>query len=321
MNGRHRPVLLAETVRLLDVRPGEIIFDGTVGAGGHAAALLERAGPGGRLVGMDVDPAALELARARLAEFGDRAHLHQGNFAEFEQVLAIEGLATVDVALVDVGVSSMQLDEAERGFSFQQSGPLDMRMDPSAPMTAAEVVNELPESELADVIYRFGEERLSRRIARRIVEARTSSPIRTTEELARIVLSAQPGGGRKWQRIHPATRTFQALRIYVNRELESLEQFCGSIIDRLSEGGRVAVISFHSLEDRIVKQTFREASRARRVELLTRKPVEADEAEESENPRSRSAKLRVVRRLTAEESRIKRLGKYGRERADEHDEQ
>ena len=312
MNGRHRPVLLTETVRLLDPQAGDIILDGTVGAGGHAAALLERAGETGRLVALDVDPAALQLAAERLAAFGPRVHLHRENFSQFEQVLAEEGLERVDVALLDVGVSSMQLDEAERGFSFQQSGPLDMRMDPSAGLTAADVVNELPEDELADIIYRYGEERLSRRIARRIVEARTRGPITTTEELARIVLGAQPGGG-KWQRIHPATRTFQALRIYVNGELESLEKFCGRIVDRLNEGGRVGVISFHSLEDRIVKQVFKEEARGGRVEVLTRKPIEATPEEQGENPRSRSAKLRVARKLTEEESRVKRLGKYGRE--------
>lgn len=313
MNGRHRPVLLTETVRLLDPKPGETILDGTVGLGGHSAALLEQAGAGSRLIGLDVDPEALKSAAERLAPFGDRVRLHHANYRDFEQVLASEGLAMVDVALLDVGVSSMQLDEPQRGFSFQQSGPLDMRMDSGAELTAADVVNQLPESELADIIFRYGEDRLSRRIAHRIVEARRREPIRTTEELARIVLAAQPGRG-KWQRIHPATRTFQALRIYVNGELESLEQFCGRIFDRLTPGGRIGVISFHSLEDRIVKQAFRSQAQSGKVELLTRKPVEATPEEQGENPRSRSAKLRVARRLTDEESEIKLHGKYGRSR-------
>lgn len=298
MNGDHVPVLLAEVLELLAPQPGERILDGTVGGGGHARALLERASPGGRLIGLDRDAWALERAAGVLpANDPKRCVLRQANYAEFARVLDELGVDRVDVALLDLGVSSFQLDQAERGFSFQQDGPLDMRMDRSEGPTAADLVNELSAEELADIFYRYGEERFSRRIAARIVEARSREPITRTEQLARLVLAARPGKARgTWQRIHPATRVFQSLRICLNRELESLETFCRTMAGRLSPGGRLGIISFHSLEDRIVKQSFRQQADEGVFERVTRKPVVATDEESQRNARSRSAKLRVVRR-------------------------
>lgn len=311
----HIPVLLEPVLRLL--RVAEIgasdevgrFVDGTVGAGGHAAAILEAA-PGARLLGLDRDPAALALARERLAPFGARAALAHASYEDMpEQVAAwlSEDDPLVDGILLDLGVSSMQLDQAERGFAFMQDGPLDMRFDPtSGEPSAADLVNLLDAGELADILYRYGEERHSRRIAQAIVAAR---PLHTTRALAEVVARASRGPREK---IHPATRTFQALRIAVNDELGAVERALPATISLLRPGGRLAVISFHSLEDRIVKQTFkREATdclcpprqpictcgHRASVALFTRKPVEADEAEIARNPRSRSAKLRVVERL------------------------
>jgi 16S rRNA (cytosine1402-N4)-methyltransferase len=306
----HIPVLLAPVLDLLrvnELRAGRFV-DGTVGAGGHAAAILEAA-PDARLLGLDRDPAALALARERLAPFGERATLVHASYEDMPAQVAAwlgEG-AQVDGILLDLGVSSMQLDQAERGFAFMQEGPLDMRFDPTSDVpTAADLVNLLEADELADILYRYGEERHSRRIAQAIVANR---PFHTTRELAEVVASAYRGPREK---IHPATRTFQALRIAVNDELGAVERTLPRAIDLLRPGGRLAVISFHSLEDRIVKQTFkREATdcicpprqpvctcgHTASVKLITRKPVEADDAEIAHNPRSRSAKLRVVERL------------------------
>ena len=302
MNGDHVPVLLAEVLELLAPRAGERVLDGTVGGGGHARALLEQVSPGGRLIGLDRDASALQRA-AGLLPVGqpDRCVLRQANYVDFAGVLDELGERTVDVALLDLGVSSFQLDQAERGFSFQQDGPLDMRMDASGGPTAADLVNELAEEDLADIFYKYGEERFSRRIAARIVQARRQEPITSTGQLARLVLSARPGKARgQWQRIHPATRVFQSLRIYLNRELESLETFCRTIADRLSPGGRLGIISFHSLEDRIVKQSFKQSASDGVFERVTRKPVTATDEERQRNARSRSAKLRVVCRRGAE---------------------
>jgi len=306
----HLPVLLEPVLALLrvvDTGAGRFV-DGTVGAGGHAAALLEAA-PEARLLGLDRDPAALALARERLAPFGARAVLAHASYEDMPaQVAAWLGAdAQVDGILLDLGVSSMQLDQAERGFAFMQDGPLDMRFDPtSGEPGAADLVNLLDADELADILYRYGEERHSRRIAQAIVAAR---PLDTTRALADIVASAQRGPREK---IHPATRTFQALRIAVNDELGALERALPRALDLLRPGGRLAVISFHSLEDRIVKQTFRREAtdclcpprqpictcgHRARVALITRKPVIASAAEIARNPRSRSAKLRVVERL------------------------
>jgi 16S rRNA (cytosine1402-N4)-methyltransferase len=281
----HASVLLAESLELLAVRPGGLYVDGTVGLGGHAAAILERSGPGGRLVGLDRDAEALEAAAERLRPFGARARLVHADYREIPSVLQGE---RADGVLLDLGTSSLQLDTPERGFSFRSEGPLDMRMDPSGGETAADVVNRARETDLADIIFRFGEERASRRIARAIVAARRQARIRTTTELAAIVRRA---AGRSRPGLDPATRTFQALRIHVNRELEGLGPALRAAAECLAPRGRMAVIAFHSLEDREVKQTFR-ALGTEGFSVLTRRPLRPGAEETGANPRSRSARLR-----------------------------
>jgi len=301
----HQPVLLTEVIQALQPRPGGINIDGTVGAGGHAAAILKVSTPDGQLYGLDQDENALALAGERLSEFGERVHLLHTNFDRLQQCQ----LPPADGILLDLGVSSMQFDRPERGFSFQADGPLDMRMDPSAPRTAADLVNHLPEGDLADLIYRYGEERQSRRIARAIAQDR---PFERTQELADLIARVvRPGksGPRGKSRIHPATRTFQALRIVVNDELGALERVLPQAIAQLAPGGRLAIISFHSLEDRIVKQYFQQEARdcicppeqpvctcrhKATIHIITKKPITPSLAEIDENPRARSAKLRVV---------------------------
>jgi 16S rRNA (cytosine1402-N4)-methyltransferase len=311
----HVPVLLKETLDGLRVREGGVYIDGTVGAGGHASAILEQA-KGVRLLGLDVDPTALEIAGRRLLPYIEqgRARLVRSNFSDLDSVAESEGFAPASGVLLDLGVSSMQLDTPERGFSFRAGGPLDMRLDPSGQVTAADLVNTLPESELADLIYKYGEEPASRRIARRIVEARRNGQITTTDQLRSIVYGAVGGrtAGRSRSAIHPATRTFQALRIAVNRELQVLEEGLASAVKVLEPGGRLAVISFHSLEDRIVKLFIRQeqkgcicppelptcvCGRKPTLRAINRRPVEASDAEARRNPRSRSAKLRVAERI------------------------
>jgi len=306
----HVPVLYREVLTLLGPRPGGRYVDCTVGAGGHAEGLLKASAPDGWLLGLDVDPAAIEISRRRLLPFGDRAVLVRSNYVHLVKVATARGFDQVDGILFDLGVSSIQLDRAERGFSFQSEGPLDMRLDPSRPVTAADLVNSLSEQELADLIYRYGEEPASRSIARAIVAAR---PLRTTSELAEIVARTVPRSRtRTRQGRHPATRVFQALRIAVNAELENLEKALRDALDLLKPGGRLAVIAFHSLEDRIAKQVFARESmdcicpperivctcgHRRRVERVTRRPVRPGAQEVTDNPRSRSARLRVVARI------------------------
>ena len=303
----HLPVLPAEVLRALtDPDPGEgWLLDGTLGAGGHTRLLLEAA-PRARVLGLDRDATALVLARHRLGPLAERARLVQAGFAEAAEVARAEGIGELAGALLDLGVSSMQLDQAGRGFSFQREGPLDMRRDPTRGPTAREVVATLPEGELADVIYQLGEEPASRQIARAIVVARARHPLETTTDLAEVVREALGGGGGRPRsrgahgrrtRLDPATRTFQALRLYVNRELEQLEQGLPAIWGLLRPGARLAVISFHSLEDRPVKLFFRGLKVERRARVLTKKPLRAGEAEVACNPRARSAKLRVAERL------------------------
>ncbi len=302
----HQSVLLDAVLEYLAPRPGGVYVDGTLGSGGHAVALLARAGGAARLLGVDRDAAALERARVRLAPYGDRCCLVQGNFADMASLAAGQGLAAVDGIVLDLGVSSDQLAAAERGFSFQTDGPLDMRMDARQPLTAADLVRTLTEADLADVLWTLGEEPQSRRIARAVVRARAQAPIVTTGALAALVSAAL--GGRREKR-HPATRTFQALRLAVNEELESLERGLAAALGLLREGGRLAVITFHSLEDRIVKQCLRlHAGRwvalpaggevwegaEPAVRLLTRKPVLPSPEEVAQNPRARSAKLRAA---------------------------
>lgn len=300
----HEPVLLAEALAMLAVRPGGLYVDGTVGLGGHAAAILDAGAPDARLLGLDRDAETLDRAREALASYGDRVRLVH---ADFREAPAWLGGERADGVLLDLGVSSVQLDTAERGFSFQADGPLDMRMDRSAGETAADVVNEMDEEDLADVIYRFGEDRASRRIARAIVSARRQHRIATTGELATLVRRA---AGRPQRRpgLDPATRTFQALRIYVNRELDRLSDALRALAACLAPNGRLAVIAFHSLEDREVKHTFRalgaeslDPLRAgdKGFEVLAKKPVRPGDAEAARNPRSRSARLRGLRRREA----------------------
>jgi 16S rRNA (cytosine1402-N4)-methyltransferase len=290
----HLPVLSAEAVALLRPRPDGVYVDATVGLGGHAAALV--AAGAGRVIGIDRDDAALARARARLAPVADRVELVHADYRDLARVLAERGLRGVDGVLVDLGVSSLQFDDASRGFSFRDAGPLDMRMDRSRGPTAEELLANADEATLADVIWRFGEERHARRIARAIVRARARAPLTDTSALARVVRGA--AGGRGHQRLDPATRTFQALRIWVNRELEGLDVFLETATAGLAPGGRLVVIAFHSLEDRIVKHTLRRlATAGPAIRLLTRKPVVPGEAEIRQNPRARSAHLRSVERV------------------------
>ena len=293
MQGGHASVLLAESLELLAVRPGGLYVDGTVGPGGHAAAILERSGPEGRLLGLDRDAEVLESAGERLRPFGARARLVHADYRAIPRLLAGE---RADGVLLDLGTSSVQLDTPERGFSFRAEGPLDMRMDRSGGETAADLVNRMSEPDLADLIYRFGEERASRRIARAIVAARRRGRIRTTAELAGIVRSA--AGRARRPGLDPATRTFQALRIQVNRELEGLGPALAAIAGCLAPRGRLAVIAFHSLEDREVKHAFRELAREG-FTLLTRRPLRPSGAETARNPRSRSARLHALERAEA----------------------
>jgi 16S rRNA (cytosine1402-N4)-methyltransferase len=290
----HEPVMVPEVVSLLDPSRGGLFVDCTVGMGGHARALLE--GGAARIVALDRDPAALALAREALASYGERVTLVHADYRELAQVLDAHGISTVDGARADLGVSSMQLDAEGRGFSFRRDEPLDMRMDQTQGPTAAELIRTVDEEELADVIFQFGEERYSRRIARAIAAARREAAIATTGQLAAIVRRAIPRRG--YQRIDPATRTFQALRIWVNRELDGLDAFLADAARRLREGARLAVLTFHSLEDRIVKHAFRALERgAQTVRILTKRPLLPSEAEVARNPRSRSAKLRAIERL------------------------
>ena len=316
LSANHVPVLLQEAIDFLNVRRGRTYIDATVGLGGHSYEIAKRLGAAGHLIGFDKDPRALEVAGIRLrASAGEetadssafapltprndkvfldwpRVELRQGSFAELANG---QRPATIDGLLADIGVSSLQLDDAARGFSFQADGPLDMRMDPHAERTAEQVVNHLDERELADVIYEFGEERRSRRIARAIVRSR---PIRSTAHLAEVISATARPMNQAERRIHPATRTFQALRIFVNQELDDLKALLEAAPRLLKPGGRVVIISFHSLEDRIVKDAFREGNiKYKHFRVLTKKPVTASELESDRNPRARSAKLRAAERI------------------------
>ncbi len=282
-------------MELLAPQSGRVFVDCTLGLGGHALSLLPRLTPG-RLIGLDADPHALDVARARLVEFAPHVHFVHANFRELPQVLSSLGVERVQGVLADLGMSSFQVEAPERGFSFLREGPLDMRMDPTQPRTAAEIVARWPERDLADLLANCGEERWARRIARRIAETRRRAPIRTTTDLAQLIAETVPGGGRG-MRIHPATRTFQALRMAVNDEASSLDELLRVLPDVLAPGGRAAIITFHSLEDRAVKRAFQQGRRDGQYHLLTRKPMRPSEQELAENPRSRSAKVRAVERL------------------------
>ena len=291
----HIPVLAAEVLQHLQPEHGGLFVDCTVGLGGHARALLD--GGATRLIGLDRDEEALALAKEALAAWRDRVELVHADYRAIDAVLDARGVTLVDGALADLGVSSLQFDAPGRGFSFQRDEPLDMRMDRGGGETAADLVARSTERELADAIFAYGEERFSRRIARALVDARREAPVDTTGRLASIVRRAIPRRG--YMRIDPATRTFQALRIWVNRELEGLDRFLAAAARRLRAGARLVVITFHSLEDRIVKHTFRalEHSRDSAVKVLTKRPVVAGDEELRRNPRARSAKLRAAERL------------------------
>jgi 16S rRNA (cytosine1402-N4)-methyltransferase len=291
-------------LRGLNPHPGQRLIDGTVGAGGHTEAILQATAPDGQVLALDADPAALTVARQRLIAYGERVRFVQANFSQLATVARDLDFVPVHGVLLDLGLSSMQLDSVERGFSFQSEGLLDMRYDPGGPTTAADLINNLSQDELADLLYRFGEERRSRAIARAIVAAR---PLHTTRELADVVTRAV--GGRRGARLHPATRTFQALRIAVNDELEALRKALPAATSILAPGGRLAVISFHSLEDRIVKEFFQRevkdcicppgqpvctCGHRATLHIITRKPITASSTEVTLNPRARSAKLRVA---------------------------
>ncbi len=310
----HTSVLLSETLRFLEPERGGVFVDCTLGMGGHSEEILKSA-PGASVIGIDRDSQAIDKATARLGQFGARFRAVHNDFREIKGILKELRETPVAGVLADLGVSSWQLDAPERGFSFRFDAPLDMRMNAESPeLTAAELLKTLSEEEIANIIYEYGEERFSRRIARRIIEKRENGePLETTDQLAELVAKAVKAG--RHERIHPATRTFQALRIAVNRELENLDLFLQDAIDVLKPNGKLAVISFHSLEDRIVKRAFRKLSgvcecpprlplcqcgAVRRVEILTNRPVVPNEAEMQANPRARSAKLRVCRRLESE---------------------
>jgi 16S rRNA (cytosine1402-N4)-methyltransferase len=301
----HLPVLYKEIIHALQPKAAGRYVDGTLGAGGHAAGILQASQPDGELLGLDLDPQALSIAGAALQSFGRRAHLVRASYVEMKAEAAKLGWDRVHGIVLDLGVSSMQLDTPERGFSFLQDGPLDMRFGPESGTTAADLVNSLPEAELADILYRYGEERMSRKIARILAQHR---PFSATRQLADLLLKTLG----KRERIHPATRTFQALRIAVNGELDAVERVLPVAIDLLEPGGRLAVISFHSLEDRLVKEYFRRESRdclcpprqpvctcghKASIQEVNRKPIEASQAETLENSRARSAKLRIAQKL------------------------
>ena len=307
----HTPVMVREVIASLRCRAGAIYIDGTIGGGGHAEAILKSTAPDGLLIGIDADGEAIREAEQRLAPFGDRKILVKGNFADMETILTEKNISKVDGILLDLGVSSHQLDTAERGFSFTLDAPLDMRMDFDCRRNAADLVNTLPWQELAGIIRDYGEERMAGRIARAIARGREHSTIRTTADLAGVVLRALPAEAAR-QKIHPATRTFQALRIAVNDELTQLQKAMASGMNRLEWGGRFSVISFHSLEDRIVKNAFRSGEKGctcppdlpvcacgkkPTLKVLTRKPVIPGDEEIRDNPRSRSAKLRTAERI------------------------
>lgn len=297
----HLPVMVNEVLEYLAPKAGEVILDATVGRGGHAEAIIPRLAPGGHYIGLDLDPGNIEYAHQRLSPIAAGANvtlsLHHANFQDARDILDQMNIDRVHGVLADLGFASSQIDDPQRGFSFrdpEEDAPLDMRLNPEQTTTAADLVNALPQRELANLIYAGGEEPLSRRIARKIVETRRSRPIRTTRELSELVRQAY-GPRARHSRMHPATRTFMALRIAVNGELEALERLLETLPRLLADEGRGVIISFHSLEDRRVKQAFQRFASAGQGERLTRKPIVADDAEREANPRSRSAKLRALR--------------------------
>jgi 16S rRNA (cytosine1402-N4)-methyltransferase len=293
----HDPVLMQEVLSGLAIRPGNTYVDCTLGRAGHASAVARVLGPDGLLIGLDADPRNLVFAKERLADAPCRVRLFHANFAELDDVLREVGNPKVDAILADLGLSTNQLFDSAYGLSFAQPMPLDMRIDPRSAQTAADLVNEMREEDLANVLYQLAQERYSRRIARKIVDARRVSPIKTTDRLADLVRSAIPKRGGAPEKIDPATRTFMALRMAVNREMENLEALLEQAPKALTSGGRVGMISFHSMEDRAVKQAFRSMEQTGFLRIVTKKPLTPTDAEITANPRSRSAKLRIAERI------------------------
>ncbi len=296
--GFHAPVMVHEVIDYLKLVPGQVIVDATMGNGGHSLEILKRITPGGRLIGLDRDEDSLAICRQRLSEFKDSCEFVHANFSDLDQVLEKLGVSNIDGIVFDLGISTYQLKDAQRGFSFQEEGPLDMRLDKSSYISAYDLVNNLNENEISNLLWNFGQERWHNRIAGLLVEARRNQPISTTKQLATLVMRAIPHRYRKsYYRIHPATRTFQAIRIAVNRELEILESAIKKAIAILNKQARICVISFHSLEDRIIKHTFRALKTDGIIDIITAKPLTPTVSEIERNPSSRSSKLRVGMRI------------------------
>ena len=294
----HVPVMLQEVLDSLRLSPGQIIVDATLGTGGHSIEILKRITPGGKLIGIDRDENSLEICRQRLGDFKENTEFVHANFADLDQVLANLGIEKIDGIVFDLGISSYQLHDAQRGFSFQNEGPLDMRLDKSSYVCAYDLVNNLNENEISQILWNFGQERWHNRIARLLIQERRNEPICTTKQLANLVMRAIPHRYRRsYYRIHPATRTFQAIRIAVNRELEILENAVKKAVDILKKQARICVISFHSLEDRAIKHTFRALEADGLIKIITPKPLTPGSAELGVNPSSRSSKFRVAERI------------------------
>lgn len=296
MNPSHIPVLLKETIDYLNPQPGQIFVDGTLGLGGHSLEIAKRIGPQGRLIAIDRDTRSIEIAKDNLKSYLVQSTFVHNDFRNIDQILTSLHITEVDGILLDLGISSFQLDNPERGFSLKSEGPLDMRMDQESYISAYDLINSLSEKEISSILKNFGEERWHNRIARFLVAERQKHPIETTQELSSLVMRAMPSH-QNWTKIHPATRTFQAFRIAVNRELEALDVALKKCLKLLKVGGRMGVISFHSLEDRIVKNTFKDFAQKGEFRLLLKKPLEPTEEEQKTNPRSRSARLRVAERI------------------------
>jgi len=292
----HKPVMLEEILGYLQLKSGMTVVDATIGVGGHSEKILKKILPGGRLIGVDRDKESLEISKEKLKKFSESCSFVHDNFFNIDKILSSLNVKEVDGVLLDLGISSFQLDNAQRGFSFAKEGPLDMRMDRDSHISAFDLINNLTQDEISSILWRFGQERFSNRIARRVVNYRKGAMINSTQELANIVLKAVPYH-RSHYRIHPATRTFQALRIAVNRELEFLEIFLNKVSSFMKAGGRICVLSFHSLEDRIVKVKFRELAKQDCFKLVFKKPLVPTKEEVQDNPRSRSAKFRSLERV------------------------
>lgn len=294
----HTPAMVAETLNYLNLSPGKIIVDATIGTGGHSKAILERIIPGGQLIGVDRDEESLSVSKERLRDFSDHCKFRHGNFLDLDTILKDLSVKKIDGIIFDLGISSFQLEDPDRGFSFQNEGPLDMRLDRTSSISAYDLLNNLNEEEISGLLWNFGQERWHNRIAHLLVQERQGQPIATTSQLANIVIRSIPHRYRyRHYRIHPATRTFQAVRIAVNRELEILGTAIDKAIAILNKGGRICIISFHSLEDRIVKLTFRRAAQEGLIDIITPKPLTPTESEVHANPKARSSKMRVAEKL------------------------